>query len=119
MNLGDLIASLEREVSGESALEALGEIVLLNEVRAMAEAFGEQLGTYVATSARRFAAGAGDEIWLSLIGAMERAEQPGQVAMRRMLRWALDDDARTLQGGQGAAPMSPACTCGRTHGCAG
>ena len=116
MNLGTLITRLEEEQNGESALEALGDIVLLSEVCAMAEAFGEGIGAYVATSARRFAALAGDETWLGLIGAMERAPEPGQMAVRRMLRWALDTDAKELAG----ASRGPekACSCG-SQGCTG
>ena len=56
MNLGDMIAELEEEDTGESMLAALGDIVLFSEVRAMGEAYGESVGAYVATSARRFAA---------------------------------------------------------------
>lgn len=116
MNLGTLIAQLEEEEHGESALEALGDIVLLGEVRAMAEAFGEDIGGYVATSARRFAALAGDETWLGLIGAMERAPEPGQMALRRMLRWALETDAKELAGT--ARGPAAACSCGGRD-CAG
>ena len=39
MNLGDLIATLDHEAHGESAVEALGDIVLLSQVKAMAETF--------------------------------------------------------------------------------
>lgn len=116
MNLGTLIARLEEEEHGEGALEALGDIVLLSEVRTMADAFDESIGAYVATSASRFAAHAGDESWLSLIGAMECAPEPGQMALRRMLRWALDMDAKELAG----APRGPetVCSCGG-KACAG
>lgn len=114
MNLGSLIAQLDEEEHGASALEALGDIVLFTEVRTMAEAFGEGVGAYVATSARRFAALAGDEAWLGLIGAMERAPEPGQMGLRRMLRWALDTDAAELAG-PGAVAAS-GCSCGASHG---
>ncbi|MDX2205893.1 MAG: hypothetical protein NW223_24295 [Hyphomicrobiaceae bacterium] len=113
MTLGHLIAELEHEETGARALEALGDIVLFSEVQAMGEAFGESVAAYVATAAGRFAALAGDEAWLGLVGAMEQAAAPGQVALRRMLRWALDQDARELAG---PAP-SNGCACGR-HDCA-
>ncbi len=116
MNLGTLISRLEDESQGAAALEALGDIVLFSEVREMADAFGETIGGYVATSAGRFAAGAGDETWLSLIGAIERAPQPGQTALRRMLRWALDSDAQALRE-ESTRSVEPAkaCTCGGGH----
>lgn len=110
MNLGELITSLEREETGESMLAALGDLVLFSQVRAMGEAYGESIGAYVATSARRFAASAGDETWLSMVGAMERAPEPGQAALQRILRWALEDDARAIAG-QGTE-TAHACTCG-------
>jgi hypothetical protein len=116
MNLGDLIASLEQEETGESMLAALGDLVLFSQVRTMGEAYGESVGAYVATSARRFAASAGDETWLSMVGAMERAPEPGQTALQRMLRWALAEDARELAGH--SAKPAHACTCGG-GGCAG
>ena len=115
MTLGDMIAALDDEAKGASALEALGDIVLLAEVRAMAEAFGESEGGYVATSARRFAALAGDEAWLSLIGVMEQAPMPGQIALQRMLRWALDVDAKEIA--QTRSGAGTGCSCGK-HGCA-
>lgn len=115
MNLGNLIAQLEDEDNGPQALEALQDIVLFSDVRAMAEAFGETVGAYVATAARRFAALAGDEAWLGMIGAMERAPEPGPTALRRMLRWALEADAQELAGP--ASGIAQSCSCGR-HGCA-
>lgn len=116
MTLGDMIAALEEEDTGASMLGALGDIVLFSEVRAMGEAYGETVGAYVATSARRFAASAGDETWLSMIGAMERAPEPGQTALHRILRWALDQDAREISGAAGTP--AHACTCGGGN-CAG
>lgn len=115
MNLGDMIASLEQEETGETMLAALADLVLFSRVRAMSEAYGESVGEYVATSARRFAASAGDETWLSMIGAMEQAAEPGQMALQRMLHWALDADAQSLAGP--AAKPAHACTCGG-GGCA-
>lgn len=117
MNLGQLIAALDDERHGEGALEALGDIVLLTEVRNMSALWGESVGAYIAASAGRFAAAAGDETWLSLVGAMERAEEPGKLAMQRILRWALDDDTKRLSGGADEAHSG--CTCGHANGCGG
>ncbi len=115
MNLGDLIATLDHEAHGESAVEALGDIVLLSQVKAMAETFGESLGAYVATSARRFSALAGDEAWLSLIANMEKAKEPGQNALQYMLRWALEDDRKALQADALGPAKQQACSCGAQH----
>jgi hypothetical protein len=60
----------------------------------MAPMFDESPGEYVAASVGRFAASADDETWLRLIGDVERAPDPGIAALKRMLHWALDGDAR-------------------------
>ena len=60
----------------------------------MAQQFGETPGEYVCASTARFAAAAGDEAWVSLIGAMERSADPGVAALVRMLEWALAEDTK-------------------------
>ena len=46
---------------------------------------------------------------------MEKAEEPGRTALQDMLRWALDDDRKTLQE-DALGPAKPqACTCGTHH----
>lgn len=112
MLLGELLSRLEREDDAGEALGALGDIVLFAEVQSMGERYGEAPGEYVAGAASRFAAGAGDEDWLKMMGAIDRSEAPVQSALRLILRWSLDKDAggdqETAQG---------ACSCG-SNGCA-
>lgn len=107
MQLGALIERLEHDDTAGQALEALGDIVLYTRVCAMAQAFGESPGAYVAVSVSRFAATADDEAWLGLVAAMERAEAPGDAALVRMLEWALRDDAAPQRERGGRA-----CGCG-------
>jgi hypothetical protein len=78
----------------------------------------EPPGEYVANASRRFAAAAGDEDWLALMTAMERAPDPGRAALERMLRWALArDEAEQAAHAAGAKPHG-GCTCGGgTGGC--
>jgi len=111
MQLGTLIDHLSREEDAAVALEALGDIVLFSEVQAVGERYGESPGEYVANAARRFAALASDEDWLSLMSALERSQVPAHATLERMLRWALDADARE------ASPQAQAgCACGQhTH----
>lgn len=98
MMLGDLIARLTDEDDATSALESLGDIVLFAEVRKMGEFWAETPAAYLAGSARRFAATAGDEDWLGLMAEMERADDPARAALVRMLRWALVRDAAEVAG---------------------
>ena len=126
MHLGTLITRLGNEADAALALEALGDIVLYTEVVEMGERFGEAPGDYVAAAARRFAAAAGDEDWLGLVSAIERAPQPGAAALDRMLRWALSRDAadeaavetgtHAAAGAQSTAAAGR-CGCGAGGGC--
>jgi hypothetical protein len=50
---------------------------------------GLGLGTYLSGAVRRFLDRAGDEDWLRIMGAMERADDPGQAALRVILRGAV------------------------------
>ena len=106
MHLGDLMMRLGDEGDAASALEALGDIVLLTEVQTAGAEYDEARGEYVANASRRFAALASSEDWLALMTAMERAADPGRAALDRILRWALARD------GESAAPQGGGCSCG-------
>ena len=111
MQLGGLMNHLEFENDAAAALEALGDIVLYTEIQAMGERYDESPGIYVANAARRFAARAGDEDWLSLMAVMEGSQDPAKAALERMLRWALKVDAE-----EGASQPHAGCTCGSSVG---
>lgn len=104
MQLGTLMGRLAREADAAEALEAIGDIVLYAEIVRTAERFDESPGAYVSAATRRFATSAGDEDWVSLIGAVgaavERGDDPGHTALLRMTRWALDHDARDCEEGR-------------------
>jgi hypothetical protein len=72
----------------------------------------EPPGEYVANASRRFAAAAGDEDWLALMTAMERAQDPGRAALERMLRWALARDEAEQAAQSVAAKPHAGCSCG-------
>lgn len=107
MQLGTLMERLVQEDDAAVALEALGDIVLFTEVQAMGERYGESPGEYVANAARRFAALANDEDWLSLMTAMERSPRPAHSALEQMLRWSLKHDAA-----EAAQQNTEQCSCG-------
>jgi hypothetical protein len=113
MNLGTLMARLENEADAVLALDALADLPLFVEVADMGERHDETPGEYVANASRRFATGAGDEDWLGLMTAMERADDPARAALERMLRWALDRDRVAPTQ---ALAATGGCSCGGGSG---
>lgn len=109
MQLGVLLTRLSDESDAAAALDALGDLVLLAQIQAMGEEHDETPGEYVANASRRYAAQAGDEDWLALMTAIERADDPARVVLGKMLRWALARDAAP-------APAAGGCGCG-SGGC--
>jgi len=110
MLLGTLIERLSTDSDAAVALEALDDVVLFAELEAMASRFEESAHQYVAASASRFAAMASDEEWLGLMGDVERAADPAQAVLVRMVRWGLKRDADDLD-------QAPATACGCSGGC--
>lgn len=88
MLFGDLIAQLSNECAAEEALLRLCDLPLLAELRTQAEANGLDLGAYTAAAVNRYASGAPDEEWITLIGAMSRAQDPGKLYLERALVYA-------------------------------
>jgi hypothetical protein len=111
MHLGTLISHLENESHAGAALQALGDLVLFARVQETGVEHDEEPGEYVANGARRFAARASDEDWLALMSVIERADDPGQAVLERIVRWSLDKDAAAAQG------PHKGCSCGGGGGC--
>ncbi len=105
MDIGTLIARLEREEDAGEALQALGDITLYARVLVMGERFGESPKTYTACAVARFAASASDEDWVGLVGALARTELPGRTFLERVLNWSLMLDADKVSGDHCAAPI--------------
>jgi len=89
MLLGDLIAQFTDETVAEEAILGLSDLALLAELRAQAQASGLDLGAYAAAAVNRFASEASDEEWVTLIGAMGRAQDPGAIYLKRALAYAI------------------------------
>ena len=83
MLLGDLLARFDDEGIATEAVLGLGDLALIAKLRAAAEAHGMTLGAYIAAAVRRYAGEASDEEWVSLMGALGRAQDPGMVWLRR------------------------------------
>jgi hypothetical protein len=95
MLLGDLLASFEDDgLAAEIALR-VGDLATLNRMRQQADANGISVGEYAQSAVRRFADGATDEEWVSLIGAMGRTDDPGAVCLQRAFAYVTRADAET------------------------
>src|SRR3954470_2362538 len=98
MQLGEVMAKFEDEAFVNETLFALDDLALTSRVLASAAETNVSAGEFAAQSVGRFVNGASDEEWLTLIGLMSRADDPGQVFLQRVLSNAL--------------PQSQGCGCG-------
>lgn len=89
MLLGNLLARFEDE-SVASALSRSWRRC------GRAEADGETVGVYAAALVWWFAAEASDETWITLMGALARAEDPGAVCLKRALAHGLEISVNEL-----------------------
>ncbi len=89
MLLGDVIASFEDPAFAGEALLALDDLALTAAIAAAADEEDMTAGEFAMQSVGAFVDGASDERWLTLIGLMSRADNPGQVFLRRILSDAL------------------------------
>jgi hypothetical protein len=112
MLLGDVIARLEDEVFADETLIAMNDLTLAARVADAAAAEGLPRGEFVAAAVGSFAAACSDEEWLTVIGQMGRAEDPGHVLMRR----ALDGALRSLVASSGCGGHGGGCNCGSQNG---
>jgi hypothetical protein len=99
MLLGQVLENLAGETFAAEALLTLGNLPLLARVEAVAQQFGESASTYAAGAVRGFAEGASNEDWLALMGALERADDPGAACLQQMLVWSLRQDAHRADCG--------------------
>ena len=111
MLLGAILERLADEQGAAAALEALGDIVLLAEVTDMGLLHGESPGEYTSSAARRFAASATDEDWLSLVTAIERSADPARTMLAAMVRWSLRMDHQDGSSSK-VVPAAGGCSCG-------
>ena len=90
MLLGDLLARFEDETVASETLLHLGDLALIAALQTQADAEDKTLGAYAAEAMRRFSAEASDETWISLMGALARAEDPGAVCLQLALAHGLE-----------------------------
>lgn len=87
--LGDLIASLDDPKVAMGLVATLDEPALLTRLTNAAEESGRLPADIVSSAVRHFMETAPDDLWTQLIGIMNRAEDPGLMAMRAILEKTL------------------------------
>ena len=89
MVLGDVLARLTDETTAVETILVVGDLTLLAAVKQQAAANGLDLGACVVQTVQRYANEANDEEWVTLIGLMNRANDPGAICLRRAFEHAL------------------------------
>ncbi len=87
--LGDLMTSLTDEATALETIMGAGDLKLLAAARELAAADGLDLGPFVTQSVQRYASEASDEEWLTLMGLLNRSQDPGATCIKRALEHAL------------------------------
>lgn len=93
MLLGDVLAQFNDESVAAETLLGLDDLALVARLQAQAESQGRSLGEFAATSVRNYAAHAPDEEWITLMGALGRAADPGAVCLKRAFEFMLAEAA--------------------------
>jgi hypothetical protein len=87
--LGDLLASLTDETTALETILGAGDLKLLAAAQELAAADGLDLGSYVTQTVQRYANEASDEEWVTLVGLLNRSQDPGTTCLKRALEYAL------------------------------
>jgi hypothetical protein len=83
MLFGELVTRLTDDAVAEETILSISSLPTLASLRDQAAAEGETLGEYAASAVRRYLSVASDEEWITLMGVMERAPDPGAACLRR------------------------------------
>lgn len=94
MNLGQILCLFDDEAVVTRLLPDLGDEQWRGRATSAAAAQGTALGDYAGAAVDRFATGAKDEDWLSLMAALNRSADPGAICLRRMIDWAMESDVK-------------------------
>jgi hypothetical protein len=89
MILGDVLARFDDEGVATETILRLDDLALVARLTEEAQAQGRSLGEFAASSVRHYAAHAPDEEWITLMGALGRAADPGVVCMKRAFAFVL------------------------------
>lgn len=87
MIIGDVLSRLQDEGEAAELIFGLGDLALLVNTREQAESEGMGLVTYARNVMQRYAAEADGEEWVSAMGALSRAPDPGKELLKRALEY--------------------------------
>lgn len=87
--LGDILAKLTDETTAVETILGAGDLTLLAAVRAQAAADGLDLAACVTQTVQRYACEASDEEWVTLMGMLNRSQDPGTTCLKRAFECAL------------------------------
>lgn len=85
--LGDLLAKLTDETAAIDTILGSGDLALLAAVKEQATAEGLDLATCVVQTVQRYTHEADDEEWVTLMGLMNRTNDPGAVCLKRAFEY--------------------------------
>lgn len=83
MLLGDILNRLKDDGEAAEVILGAGDLRLLAVMRERAEAEGLDLAAYAKAAVQRYAAEASDEEWLTMMGQIGRAADPGLICLKR------------------------------------
>jgi hypothetical protein len=87
--LGDILARLTDETIAVETILGTGDLALLAAVLEHAAAEGFDLAACVTQTVQRYAATASDEEWVTLMGLLNRSQDPGTICLKRAFAYAM------------------------------
>ena len=97
MLLGDILSKLENDGEAAEVILGAGDLRLLAAMRQRAKAEGLDLAAYAKAAVQHYAAEASDEEWLTMMGQIGRAADPGLTCLRRAFEKAMSDSSKSEQ----------------------
>ena len=88
--LGDFLASLTDEATALETILSAGDLKLLAAAQELAAADGLDLAAFMTQTVQRYTNEASDEEWVTLMGLLNRSQDPGTICLKR----ALEHDLR-------------------------
>lgn len=81
--LGEILAGLTDETTALETILGAGDLALLSTVKETAAAEGLDLAACVTQTVQRYIHEASDEEWVTLIGLMNKADDPEAICLKR------------------------------------
>jgi hypothetical protein len=98
MMLGDMLRRLDDDSEVTEIILGVGDLPLMVAAQQRAKAEGLELAAFLRETVQRYAAEASDEEWITLIGTIGRAADPGLACVKRALESALAEGSPSALG---------------------